>query len=167
MKKFLMLVMMLGCMLFVGGCGNESLGTGQKADDSQMAAEHSGSSEKEDGELKVKITAGGKEWTAELEDNATTRALMEKLPLTLPMMDLYGREMCYRFDEALPTEKLRSDGYEVGDLAYWPPRHSFVILYEQNGEEFERQHLGHIASGAEDFDGMGDVEVTIEQSFSD
>lgn len=57
---------------------------------------------------------------------------------------------------------MRSDGYEVGDLAYWPPRHSFVILYEQNGEQFERQHLGHIDSGVEVFESTGDVDVTFE-----
>lgn len=113
-------------------------------------------------DVKIKITAGGNEVIAELEDNATTRALIEKLPMTLPMMDLYGREMCYRFNESLPTENLRSDGYSVGDLAYWVPGHSFVILYKQNGENFERQHLGHIDSGVDIFDGIGDVEVTFE-----
>lgn len=79
------------------------------------------------------------------------------------MMDLYGREMCCRFEEELPTGQLRSDGYEVGDLVYWPPRHSFVILYKQNGEQFSRQQIGHIASGVEIFDGIGDVDVTIER----
>lgn len=116
-----------------------------------------------DAELRVKISVGSHELTAKLEDNATTRALIEKLPITLPMLDLYGREMCYRFDDALPTDTLRSDGYEVGDIAYWPPRHSFVILYKQNGEQFSRQHLGHIDSGVEIFDGIGDTEVMIER----
>lgn len=78
------------------------------------------------------------------------------------MLDLYGREMCYRFPDELPTDSLRSDGYAVGDLAYWPLRHSFVILYKQNGEEFTRQHIGHIDSGVDIFDGMGDVNVTFE-----
>lgn len=115
-------------------------------------------------EIKVKITVGDQELTATLENNATSRAFAEMLPLTLPMMDLYSREMCYRFDEELPTDTLRSDGYAVGDLAYWPPGHSFVILYEQNGEQFSRQHLGHIESGVEIFDGIGDVDVTFELS---
>ena len=119
--------------------------------------------QKEVSEMEVKIKAGGQEWTAKLEDNDTSRAIYEMLPLTLPMMDLYGREMCYRFEEELPTSELRSDGYEIGDLAYWPPRHSFVILYKQNGEEFERQHIGHIETGAELFSGMGDTEITIER----
>lgn len=115
-----------------------------------------------DGKIQMMVTVRDHEMIATLEDNATTRALVEQLPLTLPMMDLYGREMCYRFDEAFPTDDLRSDGYEVGDLAYWPPRHSFVILYEQNGEQFERQHLGHIDSGVEVFESTGDMDVTFE-----
>ena len=113
-------------------------------------------------EMKIKITAGGKTLTATLEDNPTSRAFVAKLPITLPMLDLYGREMCYHFNEALPTDKLVSTNYEVGDLIYWPPRHSFVILYKQNGERFERQHIGRVDSGVEIFDGMGDADVLFE-----
>lgn len=112
--------------------------------------------------VKIKITVGDNTATAILEDNPTSRAFIDKLPITLPMLDLYGREMCYRFDEELPTDSLRYDGYDVGDIAYWPPRHSFVILYKQNGEEFERQHLGHIETGIEFFNGTGDTDVTFE-----
>lgn len=110
----------------------------------------------------MKITVNGRELTAVLEDNATTRALIEKLPMTLPMMDLYGREMCYRFDSALPTDNVRSMGYEVGDIIYYPPRRSFVIMYKQNGERFSMQKIGKITSGAEIFNSTGDVEVSFD-----
>lgn len=114
-------------------------------------------------EVKVKVTVGDTELYATLEDNATTRALVEQMPVTLPMMDLYGREMCYRYGAyALPTDHLQSDGYEIGDIAYWAPGGSLVILYEQNGEHFERQHLGHIDSGVEVFKNTGDTDVTFE-----
>ena len=86
--------------------------------------------------IQMKITVNGRELTATLEDNVTTRALIGMLPMTLPMMDLYGREMCYRFDSALPTDNVRNTGYEVGDIIYYPPRRSFVIMYKQNGERF-------------------------------
>ena len=113
--------------------------------------------------MKVKITVGETELIATMEDNATTQAIIEQMPMTLPMMDLYGREMCYRYGAyALPTDDLRSDGYEVGDLAYWAPGGSLVILYKQNGEEFERQHLGHIDLGVEVFESTGDADVTFE-----
>lgn len=120
-------------------------------------------SEREAKEVRVKITVGDQELLAVLEDNATTRAILKQLPMTLPMRDLYGREMCYRYGAyALPTDDLRSDGYAVGDIAYWPPGGSLVILYRQNGEQFERQHLGHIASGVEIFESTGDANVTFE-----
>ena len=114
-------------------------------------------------DVKVKITVGNTELIATLENNATTQALIEKMPMTLPMTDLYGREMCYRYGAyALPTDNMRSDGYEIGDIAYWAPGGSLVILYDQNGEHFERQHLGHIDSGVEIFETTGDVDVRFE-----
>ena len=135
--------------------------------DHSSAAENTESSvimnEVEDTEVKVKITVGDTELIATLENNATTQAIIEQMPMTLPMMDLYGREMCYRYGAyALPTDNMRSDGYEVGDIAYWAPGGSLVILYAQNGEQFERQHLGHIDSGVEVFENTGDVDVTFE-----
>ena len=113
-------------------------------------------------EMRVKISVNNKVLHAVLDDNATSRAIYNKLPLKLFMQDLYSREMCYNFDESFKTENLRSDNYEVGDLIYWPPMHSFVILYRQNGEKFRRQHLGKVLSGVEIFESTGDAEVLFE-----
>lgn len=113
-------------------------------------------------QMKIKITAKGKTATATLYDNATTRAFAKKLPLTVTMMDLYGREMCYRFPKALPTDNVNDTGYKVGEIVYYPPMHSFVIMYKQNGEEFEMQKLGRIDSGLENLSGIGDTKVTFE-----
>lgn len=119
--------------------------------------------DKEISDMRIKITVGDTELFATLEDNVTTRELIKQMPMTIPMMDLYGREMCYRYGAyALPTDYLQSDGYKVGDIAYWAPGGSLVILYEQNGEHFERQHLGHIDSGVETFKNTGDTDVTFE-----
>ena len=46
---------------------------------------------------KMKITANDRHFTANLEENATTAALLSQLPLTLPMLNLYNRELTYRF----------------------------------------------------------------------
>ena len=114
-------------------------------------------------EIKVKITVGDRVLTATLIDNATTRNFISKFPLTLPMIDIYSREMCYRFPEALPADEAQTSGYEVGDIAYWTPRHSFVIFYEQNGEVISNlQKLGRIDSGIEIFNRTGDVDVVFE-----
>lgn len=134
--------------------------TGQ-ADQADQAERKEGSEVAD--EIKVKITVGETELTAVFEDNTTSRALVEQMPMTLPMMDLYGREMCYRYGGGtFETDALRYDRYEVGDIAYWPPAGSLVILYKQNDEEFERQQIGHIDDGVDVFIGIGDVDVTFE-----
>jgi len=112
--------------------------------------------------MKIKITFGDNVLTATLYDNATTRSFIEKLPLTLPMMDLYSREMVYRFPDALPAEEASTRGYEVGEIIYYPPLHSFVIMYAQNGEVFNMQSVGRVDSNVQVFDGIGDVDVTFE-----
>ena len=119
-------------------------------------------SENNSNEYKIRLTAGTQEFTATLYKNATTEALVKELPLTLPMMDLYGREMCYRFSEAFPTDDAKYQSYEVGEIIYWPPGHSFVIMYKQNGENFEMQKLGRIDSGVDFFETSGDIDVKVE-----
>ena len=82
------------------------------------------------------------------------------MPLTLSMRDLYGRELCRRLGAgALPVSALRSDSYAVGDIAYWPPMGSLVILYAQNGEHFERQHLGRVLGDLDGLAASGDTDV--------
>ena len=125
--------------------------------------------ESSDTEYHIRITfddprnGGGKRTlTATLNNSSTSRAIVGMLPMTLRMMDLYGNEMCYRFPQALPTDDARDQSYEVGEIMYWPPAHSFVIRYAQNGEIFEMQKMGRVDSGWEVFDGIGDIDVTFE-----
>jgi hypothetical protein len=113
-------------------------------------------------EKKVKITVGEHVLTGTFDNNVTARALLEKFPLTIPMMDLYSREMCYHFPDALPTDNVRTTGYEVGEIIYWPPQHSLVIMYAQNGERFDMQKIGRVDSGVEVFRKTGDENVTFE-----
>ena len=121
------------------------------------------SSSFESDQIKVKITVGKTILTAFFDDNATSRALIEKFPMTIPMEDLYGREMCFRFSESLPANEASHSGYDVGDIVYWAPRHSFVIMYDQNGERISSlQKVGHIQSGVEVFKNTGDSDVTFE-----
>jgi hypothetical protein len=120
-------------------------------------------SEEEMSGIKIKITVGDQKLTATLIDNATTRSLISMFPLTVRMMDLYSREMCYRFPDPLPANEAQTSGYEVGDISYWTPGHSLVIFYEQNGEVISNlQKIGHINSGVEIFKETGDVDVTFE-----
>ena len=116
-------------------------------------------------EMRITITAGDYTISAMLYDNAAGRALWDMLPLTLPMQNLYGREMCYRFGAGgLPDEEAADTGYEIGDISYWPPMGSLVILYKQNGEVFEQQPIGHTDDDLSFFDGMPDTDVLFEKA---
>jgi|GEM_PF-2667650 len=131
-------------------------------DEAAMTDEQTPNAKEDITDIKIKITVEGQELTATLDNNPTTQALVEKLPMTLPMIDLFDREMAYRFSEELPTDNVTTTGYEVGEIIYWPPGHSFVIMYAQNGERFSMQKMGRIDSGVEVFDGLGNVNVTFE-----
>ena len=111
---------------------------------------------------RIKITVNGKTLYATFDDNATSRAIIAQMPLTLSMLDLYGDEMCYRFAIALPTDNVQSYIHEKGEIFYWPPRHSFVIRYVATSEELDIQHIGQVESGVEIFGGIGNVDVSFE-----
>lgn len=99
--------------------------------------------------------------TAQFEDNATTRELISRMPFTISMDNLYAREMCHRYGRGgLPTDDARDRSYKVGDISYWPPMGSLVILYKQNGEIFEQQPIGHIDSDVSFFSKLSSADVT-------
>lgn len=86
----------------------------------------------------VEIKISGKPYQAVLFDNATGRAIRSQLP----------------------TDNVAYTRYEVGEIVYWPPRHSFVIMYAQNGEMFDMQKIGKILSPLPTHL-SGDVEIEI------
>lgn len=113
---------------------------------------------------KINITVNGQTLTANFEENATTAALLAQFPLTLPMLNLYSRELTYRFKQALPADEARTSGYTVGDIAYWTPRHSFVIFYRQTGEVIsDLQKVGHLNGDLKQFRNAGNVEMTFAE----
>lgn len=154
------------------GCANSDAGAAQ----SQQPAVDAGSYQKivdetkqGDAEkvekVKLKVTVNGKEFHGTLENNATTKAMLEKgiFPMTLNMTNAYGREMLYRYGAGtFPVAKTRSDNFQVGDIIYWPPRGSFVILYHQDGDTFERQQVGHIDGDFSVFENGENATVTFE-----
>lgn len=158
------------CMVMSLSACESNNGTEELAIPEVMPEQGNGNKENDDNQnendmiTRMKITVGSHTLTATLENNPTAQAFAAKLPITLPMMDLYGREMCYRFPEALPADDARTRGYEVGEIIYYPPMHSFVIMYAQNGERFQMQSIGRVEGNVGVFDGIGDVDVRFEKA---
>lgn len=115
---------------------------------------------------KVKLNLNGQELVADFNNSDTAEALINKMPLSVEMMNLYSREMTYRFPDALPAKKAKTSGYEVGDIGYWKPRHSLVIFYKQTGEIIDQlQIVGHITDDVNFFKSAGDsmIEFKLEK----
>ena len=109
-------------------------------------------------ETKIKITLdSGKEVLATINDTKTSRDLLSRLPLNITMTDLFGREKYYNFNEPLENSDKKEYTYNKGDIFYWPPQHSFVIIYRQDNDTIPNgmYMLGHVDNNIELFDNKG------------
>ena len=158
MKKIFLYLTMLCCAFMLVGCAGKPSAAARAPEAPQKVE-----ATKKASPIKIKITVQGRVLEGTLEDNATSRDFVKKLPTTLKMENLYAREMCFHYGPGgLREDQTRSDGYAVGDLIYWPPRGSFVILYKQNGEEFTRVHMGKVRGDLSLFEDGKDKEVRFE-----
>lgn len=113
--------------------------------------------------MKLNIKIGDKNFTATLEDNATTREFINKLPLTINMSELHGNEKYYYFDESLPTNNERIRNINTGDLMLYGSD-CLVIFYDSFSTSYSYTRLGHIDNpqGLSEAVGSGNLTVTFE-----
>jgi hypothetical protein len=76
----------------------------------------------------IRITAGGIELEAELDDSPTARAIFDALPLSA-LGNRWGEEIYFEIpvDEQLAPDAVAD--VNVGDLGYWPPGKAFCIFF--------------------------------------
>ena len=93
MKKYILPFLSFFLSLTISACAAQNSLIPAPA---EMARTESGENVREKGEalMRIQITANGRTWQAELEDSPAARALAAKMPLTLSLRDLYGRELC-------------------------------------------------------------------------
>ena len=91
MKKYILLFLSFFLSLTISACAAQDSPIPAPA---ETARTESGENVREKGEalMRIPITANGRTWQAELEDSPAARALAAKMPLTLSLRDLYGRE---------------------------------------------------------------------------
>lgn len=108
--------------------------------------------------MKVTITAGGKSFTADIENSETGKAFFEKLPLTLEMSELNGNEK-YCYGVSLPNSDKHYDSIVAGDLMLYSG--NCVVLFYGSAGGYSYTRIGKIAdvSGLAGALGRGNVSV--------
>jgi uncharacterized protein len=79
-------------------------------------------------EKKIKITAGGVEADAVLNDSPTARKVWEALPIEA-RGNTWGDEIYFAIPVKSSLEKDAREVVEIGDLGYWPTGSAFCIFF--------------------------------------
>ena len=114
------------------------------------------------GVVPIVVTVGGRSFAALVEDSATGRAFLEKLPLALDMQELNGNEK-YRYGVALPTAAEYCATIAAGDLMLYGSN-CLVLFYGAAGG-YSYTRVGRLASteGLAEAVGAGTATVTFEK----
>lgn len=114
--------------------------------------------------MKINLTINGNNFTATLEDNETTRELLNRLPLELNMSELNGNEKYYYFDDSLPTNSYRPGSINTGDIILYG-NDCLVIFYESFNTTYSYTRIGRIdnANNLDKVVGSGSVNVRISK----
>ena len=112
--------------------------------------------------MKINLTINGNSFTATLEDNETTRELLNRLPIEVSMSELNGNEKYYYFDESLPTNSYKPGSISTGDIMLYGSD-CLVIFYEDFDTPYSYTRLGKIdnVDNLKNALGKGNVNVTI------
>lgn len=111
----------------------------------------------------IQLNIANQSFTILLEDNETTQALMEQLPLSLTMSEMNGNEKYYFLEEDLPANPQDIQTIHAGDFMLYQ-ENCLVIFYETFTTSYRYTRLGHI----EDIEnlseslGQGNIDVTFE-----
>ena len=89
------------------------------------------------------IEINGQIASVQLEDNATTAALMADAPFTIKMDDLHRNEKYHYFDKVFPTDAQSVQTIEAGDVLLYQ-NNCLVIFYEAVEPAAEYTRIGQI-----------------------
>ena len=121
------------------------------------------SADAETDNMKISITMNGKEITATLADNATSRDFVSLLPLKLKLEDYGDTEKIGYLPRKLSTEGAPpGSDPSIGDVSYYAPWGNLALFRRDFQYSNGLIKLGGIDSSLEALEVSGSVEVTID-----
>ncbi|HIU40598.1 MAG TPA: hypothetical protein IAB68_04795 [Candidatus Aphodocola excrementigallinarum] len=109
---------------------------------------------------KINLNINGNDFTVTLEDNETSRELVNRLPLSITMNELNGNEKYYYFDDALPSNSKRVGKINKGDVMLYGDD-CLVIFYESFTTSYSYTKIGTIDNSDNLEDVVGNNSVTV------
>ncbi|HEY9125186.1 MAG TPA: cyclophilin-like fold protein [Bacteroidales bacterium] len=93
--------------------------------------------------VKIKITVGANSFVATLFDNATAKAFMALLPMSITMNELNGNEKYYFLSNNLPSTSENPSTIQNGDLMLYGSN-CIVLFYETFNTSYSYTKIGKI-----------------------
>lgn len=116
---------------------------------------------------KIVITTDAGQARATLLNNDTARLFASRLPLTIDVGPVFGRELYGPMEPIDAADADLTKTYKVGDIGYWPPSPGFAIYTRVAGPTISGRGvaiLGSIDDNIEIFtDNTSTVTITLEQ----
>ncbi len=114
-------------------------------------------------ENKLKIKVGDKVFTATLLDNATSKAFIAQLPLTIKMNELNDNEKFAQLSKSLPINPSVPASIQSGDLMMYSST-TLVLFYKGFSTSYSYTKIGKIddVTGLVTALGSGDINITYE-----
>lgn len=109
------------------------------------------------------MTVGEQRFTITLDDSETSRALAQRLPLTLDMTELNANEKYASLPQRLPTRAVRPGTIRNGDLMLYGAD-TLVIFYRTFESTYPYTRLGRVDSPNELAEALGRGNVTVHFS---
>lgn len=160
MKRLIVLSLVTAMTLCLAACGKSN----PNADESNTATTTDVISTADNTEEKVStsmnIEINGKSFSTELFDNETSRALLQKLPLTVNMTELNGNEKYYYFDSPLPADSQSVGRINAGDIMLFGSD-CLVLFYESFTTSYSYTKIGRITNPSGLADAVGSDDVTV------
>lgn len=113
--------------------------------------------------LKINVKVGTKSFLVTTYDNATARAFIALLPLTIAMNDVNGNEKYRPLQSNLPTSPEVPPKINTGDLMLWGAN-GLVLFYETFNTSYSYSKIGYMenVSGLKEALGTNNPTVTFE-----
>lgn len=178
MKKVLPIFLTLAVIFTFGGCSSTETTNKNAASEKTTVSKNNLTDENNKNQtdsakettivkkmITMDITVGNKTFTATLEYNDTTKALVKQLPLTVDMSELNGNEKYNYLSSNLRADASSCPGrINEGDLMLYG-NNCLVLFYKSFDTSYSYVKLGHIdnTKGLSEALGSGNVTFAISK----